>query len=317
MKIYICNICNKSIKGHGGLILHKRKHEKDQLIEETKFICECCGEEFNGKVNNTNRFCSKKCARIFSTKRKRKEINKKVSEKLKKEPRKVNCVSCNKEINLNKKRKIQYCDDCRSIYNYRKLFEKLNIIESNLKIANEKAVNLLQKEYYENKLSLIQIRDKYGIQFNTTYFFLNKNKVKLRNFKNCQFNAIEENRRSTNTTQSSCGPFKSCKQGWHKTWNNKDVYLRSSNELNYAKKLDTYKIDYEVEKIKIRYFDSIQNKERIAIVDFYLIELNMLVEIKSSFTFSLQNIKDRFKAYKEKGYNYKLILDNKEEEVLL
>lgn len=45
-------------------------------------ICENCNNIIN-KIYGSGRFCSKKCARSFSTKSKRKEINEKVSKKLK------------------------------------------------------------------------------------------------------------------------------------------------------------------------------------------------------------------------------------------
>ncbi len=45
-------------------------------------ICENCQNEHSGEYGS-GRFCSDKCARGFSTKEKRKEINEKVSEKLK------------------------------------------------------------------------------------------------------------------------------------------------------------------------------------------------------------------------------------------
>ena len=96
------------------------------------------------------------------------------------------------------------------------------------------------------------------------------------------------------------------------TWNNKEVYLRSSYELDYAKELDEQKIDYEVEYLHIKYWDSQNKKYRCAIPDFYLPKENMIVEIKSSWTLNKQNMLDRMKAYKELGYNFKLICDHKE-----
>ena len=44
--------------------------------------CENCNNEHDGSYCS-GRFCSEKCAKSFSTKLKRKEINKKVSDKLK------------------------------------------------------------------------------------------------------------------------------------------------------------------------------------------------------------------------------------------
>jgi hypothetical protein len=47
--------------------------------------------------------------------------------------------------------------------------------------------------------------------------------------------------------------YKAC---YHITWNEKDVYLRSSYELDYAQYLDENKIDYDVEKLRIEYYDT-------------------------------------------------------------
>ena len=61
-------------------------------------ICENCKKEHDGNYGS-GRFCSCKCARGFSTKSKRKEINKKVSKKLKGKIYKIynnNCLNCNK-----------------------------------------------------------------------------------------------------------------------------------------------------------------------------------------------------------------------------
>ena len=43
---------------------------------------------------------------------------------------------------------------------------------------------------------------------------------------------------------------------YHKTWDNNIVYLRSSYETDYANILDDNKIHYEVESLKIKYFDT-------------------------------------------------------------
>lgn len=65
--------------------------------------CENCGKEHDGTFT-TGRFCSMKCARGFSTKIKRKDINLKVSLKLKKEK-----ISKLKEkVQIIKKEKVAY-----------------------------------------------------------------------------------------------------------------------------------------------------------------------------------------------------------------
>lgn len=61
-------------------------------------ICENCGNEFNGKYSKwaSGRFCSTKCARGFSTKLKRQEINLKVSLKLREYEGIKPCEVCGK-----------------------------------------------------------------------------------------------------------------------------------------------------------------------------------------------------------------------------
>lgn len=106
---------------------------------------------------------------------------------------------------------------------------------------------------------------------------------------------------------------KSCyKHGWHITWNGDSVYYRSSYELDYCQILDRQQIKYLMENFKIPYFDSIQHKQRIAIPDFYLPDSNMIIEVKSKYTYDKQNMIDRMNAYKALGYGFKLILDHKE-----
>jgi hypothetical protein len=99
--------------------------------------------------------------------------------------------------------------------------------------------------------------------------------------------------------------------GWHKTWNGKDVYYRSSYELDYCNELDEHKIDYETESQRIKYFDSVRNKWRVAVPDFELKDSHTLVEIKSSYTFDKQNMIDKFKQYMKDGWNVELIYEHK------
>lgn len=96
------------------------------------------------------------------------------------------------------------------------------------------------------------------------------------------------------------------KDGYHITWDNRQVYLRSSYEFDFAKMMDEKKILYEVEKFRIVYFDTQQQKERIAIPDFYLPETNTIIEVKSSWTFDKQNMTDKRAAYRALGYDFRL-----------
>ena len=73
--------------------------------------CESCNTEHNGDYGS-GRFCSSKCARGFSTKNKREEINKKVSKKMygTGQGREIrNCIYCGKEYETFKRLSRKFC----------------------------------------------------------------------------------------------------------------------------------------------------------------------------------------------------------------
>lgn len=65
--------------------------------------CENCGIAHDGSYGS-GRFCSSKCARGFSTKAKRKEINEKVSKKLSPAPYRKICPNCGTEFETKRKK---------------------------------------------------------------------------------------------------------------------------------------------------------------------------------------------------------------------
>lgn len=99
------------------------------------------------------------------------------------------------------------------------------------------------------------------------------------------------------------------KNEWHNTWNGKRYYLRSSYETQFANILDEKQIDYEVERIRVPYFDTAKKTKRIAVSDFYIPDENLIIEIKSLHTFEKQNMIDRTKEYIKQGYKFKLLMD--------
>ena len=74
-------------------------------------LCENCKKEHDGSYGS-GRFCSEKCARGFSTKAKRKEINKKVSKKLQK-PENFNYCDCG--VKLSHSNKSGFCISCKPL----------------------------------------------------------------------------------------------------------------------------------------------------------------------------------------------------------
>ena len=167
----------------------------------------------------------------------------------------------------------------------------------------DKIVNELKNDYFVDELSFPDIAKKYKMNYQTVQTVFKSLKIIPRTLSISIYNAIKNGK--FNYDNVNTYPYKS---GHHITWNNKKVHYRSSYELDYYKKLDEQKIDYDVEKIRIEYFDTQKKKRRIAIPDVYIQKDNLIVEIKSTWTHDEQNWEDRLKVYKELGYNVKLII---------
>lgn len=270
-------------------------------------ICEKCGKEHDGTYG-TGRFCSKGCAhaRILSE-----ETKHKISASLIKKGGKIKkCNFCGNPINIGDH---TLCKKHQSIKWYKNLipfgFDYSKIGTDAFFNEYEKAINLLVSEYLNNHLSPKDIYDKYNCSkyinhSETILWILKKIGINTRGWSESTKNAIFQGKKVIPSPYGFC----SC---WHITWNNKEVFLRSSYELDYAKELDIQQIEYEVEFLKIKYFDSQKKEYRCAIPDFYFPDTNTIVEVKSNWTLDIQNMKDKFKAYKEQGYNCKLLYEHK------
>lgn len=238
------------------------------------------------------------------------------------------CPICNKQILINKransnKTKCNDCKKCKTCNQYNcpepnickkyrvfnTLIKYFNFDKSKLKTKNlhkeyKRIRNILINHYYNEKLSLLDISKKYNYPDSR-----NLNKV---------FHSLEIDRRSFSEAgtnfylNNDTLPTKNCyKYGWHTTWDNKKVFLRSSYEFNYAKILDEQKIKYLVEHLRIPYWNTSKQKNRIAIPDFYIPESNTIIEIKSLYILKVQNdLFDKVKEYKKRKYKVKLIINN-------
>ena len=131
--------------------------------------------------------------------------------------------------------------------------------------------------------------------------------IKTRNLSSSQKNALLTGRNTLPTTEHEIKL--GFKQGWHTTWEGKRIFYRSGAELKYAELLDEEKISYDVESLRIEYYDSEKGYNRIAIPDFLLSETNEIIEVKSRITFRKQNMIDKFKKYKELGYKPRLLYE--------
>ena len=283
-----------------------------------KKYCLQCGEELTG---SQNKFCSSSCAATYNNLRRNprtEESKKRTSDSIK-----LYYDNVGRKSKANKQCKIcgeydckhEFCKKYKFTINV--LINKFGFDSSVLGTGIDNVLieyNRIKSELYElyrvKQMSSLDIIKKYNKKFKCTEFsllhMLRAMEIPIRSHSDSTSLAyLNGNLNQTTTTPG----FNS---QWHTTWDNKEVYLRSSYEVEYAKQLDEQKIVYEVESLRIKYFDTIEKRYRCSIPDLYIKDDNMIVEIKSSFTYDKQNMIDRFKAYKEKGYNYKMIMDGGE-----
>ena len=309
-------------------------------------MCENCGKQFDIITFGSGRFCCEHCAKQFSSKQntektkvikcircgkeiivsKNSSINQLCNnckmqdykEKLirnnykssKQNPYK-RCNICGK-IKL-KNSKCKFCEK-HNIQQLKTLikyfgFDKTKLGTSEVELEFNKIKNKLYDLYWNKHLSSTEIANKFNYPFasNLVNKVFNYLDIKVKSVQESVAENFIEGRASVAVNNES-----NYKAGWHTTWNNKQVYLRSSYELDYANYLDNNNIDYEVEFKHIKYYDTVKHQYRCAIPDFYLTKTNTIVEIKSNWTLDIQNMKDKKLEYLKEGYNFKLILEHKE-----
>ena len=323
----ILNRTERSIQKKLNDLGYKSTYRQKHLYENKK--CKNCNETFTTLKSTNKVFCNKNCSinylnknRIFDyTKTKvskciicncdvevknNTNYSRIMCDKCKHEHNKKQCKYCNQEIGDNYKKTV--CDNCKPFCFNIQLYKKLKIYDNKkkLKTINDKAISILSNMYYNKKYSRLQISEMINVDKKTLYKYFIKNNFNLRTLSESISNAVCEGRLNFGVRKNQY------KSGWHKTWNGNKVYYRSSYELKYCNLLDDKKVEYIMEKIRIKYWDSILKKERIAIPDFYLLDTNEIVEIKSNWTYDEQNMVDKVIAYKNKGYKVKLILEHKE-----
>lgn len=166
----------------------------------------------------------------------------------------------------------------------------------------------LNHEYHINGDSGFVIQKRYEIPssktLNRLFKILN---IPPRSLSEAGVVAVEKGRSDSH--------FKCTHQQWHETWDGHQVFLRSRNELRLAQRFDKEQVAYEVESKRIPYFDTQQQRNRIAVMDFYTPSTHTLIEVKSTYFYDEINIRDRAKAIHDAGYKFVLYLDDVWQEV--
>lgn len=318
-------------KKGGKIRASKMKQEaKNKIIEYNKNPKKClqCGNPIlhkTGKLGRTIRkkFCNHVCSANYSN------SHRKYNPSEDKHTKGAICIKCGKKISINFRISLQnakcnecgkkicrYCgqkkclrpDICKRPQFINMLIKNFGFNESKIGTIEiyeefDKIKNLLEKEYFDNKLSLLDLEKKYKYPHQSISQVLFKTlKLKSRNLSQANILAYSQGKNiSHGANQYKCG--------WHTTWDNKQVFYRSSYELKYAEELDKQKVEYKMETLRILYWDTKLLRQRVAIPDFYLPKQNKIVEIKSPWTLDEQNMKDKEKAYKEHGYEFELKVD--------
>lgn len=314
----------------------KKRKEKEKIeYEQNPEYCEYCGKiKSFEQYKKHSRFCCRSCSASWTNKHRDKSISKKAGESIKKyrkehifvktNDNKVFYVEATSE-NIEKYKKKKICKICGAvkgkckhpdICNKRQVFKSLEKFGFDLStIGSEKVYEeyfrikkILTNIYCNRKISDNELKQNWNYTSGVANFhkLLHSLDIITLSIKDARKIDFELGRINIPTTPNQY------KGIWYTSWNNKEVYLRSSYELDYAKELDKNHIDYDCECLRIKYLNTQDNEYHCAIPDFYLKDTNTIVEIKSSWTLDIQNMKDKFKAYKELGYNCKLILDHKE-----
>ena len=302
-------------------------------------VCEYCGKDHDGSYGSS-RFCSKECARSYSTKNSQGQL------------KEAKCIDCGKIIYVGKRTNIKKCrckycrekqlqikypkkkkqlkdnkiyckicgaelNKCKDNYvclHYRLIPTLIKFGLDKTKIGSENIIDefyrvkdIIKYEYLINRITDEELKLKYNYNSGISNF----HKI-LKSLDIQTLNNSESLKFAIELGRTKPGGYNFFHEYIHISWEGNEYHLRSSYEDIYANELDRHKIKYDYENLVVKYFDSQKNEIRRAIPDFYLIDSNTIVEIKSTFTLDIQNMKDKFKAYKELGYNCKLICDFKE-----
>lgn len=307
------------------------KHKKDstnkfcgwscykQSIQKSERECEQCKNKFvyNEKEQ---RFCSQSCSATFKNKNRNPEIYEKVGKK-NREHMKKQFIRVKKENIKQEKHKCKFCGTCFGVkleirkcqcLGHRKqasipaLHKYFNLSTDNFGTRYFEqdiiqCIENIEELYSENSLISLTQLVNYPDPGNLRYLLLNLG-VKTNNLSEAQKKSIKQGRATIPTGD------KKYKQGYI-TLNNKTYFYRSSYELEFAQTLADKNIDFDMESITVEYYDSQEETNRLAFPDFVFEKEKIIAEVKSTWTYDEQNMKDRFEAFAELGYTNYLWLD--------
>lgn len=287
-----------------------KKEEKQQEVKTQFHPCPQCGK----MVEPWKKFCNNSCAATYNNLKREKgtihwseEKRKAFSEN---QYRRLNNGLSKEEVLT--KRAQEKAKSSREVYDKQRSLRcyircaKAFGIPLDSSDLEAKVIETLKALYFEDRMSVPELFEVYNIPFRIIQKIFKRENLSFRSFSENQKVALETGRKSIS------GHDPRYEQGHLTSWEGKDFLYRSSYEKEYAEYLDSIQEPYLMEDLRIRYFDTQLGVTRVAVPDFHLTNKGELVEIKSNWTYNEQNMKDKFKAYREAGYKPRLILDKKE-----
>lgn len=316
--ILICELCGEQFEGYKGQrfcsnecknkhVSFYRKQKNIEVYLQSPKLCKKCGNIIPYEKRN-NEFCSKSCSNSYTNSHR---VRRPWTEEQKSKVRKNQegryfCKYCGKLIKTHS----SICSNCKPYVRRLKTFTKFGLNDGSLSDRYNKLKEIIYQDYFENFQSLEMISNSYDVDLTIVYDIINKEFGGCRDSSESVLLAIRKGRLDPEIGLNSIKNY-SFVSGKHKSWDGKIYCYRSSWEEQYMKELDEKKINYQYEPFRVEYFDSKRNVMRYAIPDFLLLDSNEIIEIKSSYTIKnqVQEMKDKFKSYKNLGYQPKLLLD--------
>lgn len=300
--------CAKSYSAKFANTEEKKKQKSNTVKSQMKDVeCECCKKIFKIQINSNRTLCDE----CFSDKIRSRTtpLSESDKAKIKRNKNLFRCSFCGAEY-----KKCKHPDICSHIKLIPRMSKYLGFNTDTL--GSEQAYDEFERIrqyvydlYWNQKMSIRMIKEKCGYTSTDGNFSkLLKHFIDFRNTSEAQQNLML----NWGRTLPVYTGYHIYKHGWYETWEGKKVFYRSSYELDYCKELDEKLIRYDMEDLKFKYYDSQKQSLRIAIPDFHILDQNLIVEIKSSFTFDKQNMLDKYVEYHNHGYKFKLILNHKE-----
>jgi len=237
------------------------------------------------------------------------------------------CIVCGKETSFSKWNYLEHCSK-KCTYNNPSRMEKirqtsikkygLEYPQQSLEVQIKKRKTCKDKYGYDNPSKIKKFQDK-KIQTSIIRYGTN-HPSQTQEFKNKKNQTCKEKYGYENVMHNDYISQKQRKGSFQRKKyilpSNKEITLLGEEPsfLNYIftnKLLKEDDIEYNPKKIKY----VIDGKDHYYFPDFYIIPLNLIVEVKSTYILSIQENTDiKIRVTKDLGYNYIMILDKKYDE---